>query len=167
MKKLLIGLLVLGFANHAFAQNRTEYLPELDLTNVNSDYIEEVVMKSETGPVKELEGQVAAFDFKKSDYYQNEDFFYDIYFSIPQGTIIANYDRNGKLLMTVEKFNNIKPPRVVVNAIMNNYPGWKITNDIYLVNYHHNSGVTKKYKLLLEKDNEFIKVKTDGKGNYL
>ena len=167
MKKLLIGLLVLGFATQNYAQVRTEKLPELDLTNVNSDYIQKVDMTNETGPVKMLEEYAASYDLVKSDFVEDKFINYAVFFENSHGTISATYDKEGRIIKTFEKFKDVQPPRAVVNAIFDTYPGWKIANDIYLVKYNENSGVTKKYKLVLEKDNEFIKVKTDGIGNYL
>ena len=47
------------------------------------------------------------------------------------------------------------------------FPGWTITKDVYLVNYHQKKGANKTYKLKLENGDETLRVKIDQMGNFL
>jgi len=68
----------------------------------------------------------------------------------------------------VEKYKNIALPNAVAESVVKNYAGWTIAENAYLVNYHDKKGVTRKeYKILLEKDNRRMRVKTDENGNML
>ena len=91
-----------------------------------------------------------------------------IYFKAPVGKILAAYDSNGDIIRTQEKFVDIQLPLKVSNSVVDNYPGWKVTGDIYLVKYHRNKeDVSKTYKLFIAKDGKTKKIKTDELGNIL
>ena len=70
-------------------------------------------------------------------------------------------------MRTSEKFKDIRLPLAVSNAIVREYPGWRIEGDIYLVNYRKDREIIKSYKLFLRKDGNHKRVKTDDKGNFL
>lgn len=166
MKKILLGLFVFGLTIQSFAQ--VIDLPEVEIVAVNYKYINDVGEPNAAQPVKLLQREVAAFDLKNSEYYEDEYDNYFISFYIPQGKILASYDKEGNVLRTVEKYKNITLPTVVAESIVKNYSGWKIAENAYLVNYHDRKGVTKKeYKILLEKDNRRMRIKTDENGNML
>lgn len=166
MKKILLGLFVFGLTIQSFAQ--VIELPEVEIVAVNYKYLNDVREPDAAQPVKQLQREVAVFDLKNSEYYEDEYDDYFISFYIPQGKILASYDKEGNVLRTVEKYKNIALPKVVSEAIVKNYSGWKIAENAYLVNYHDRKGVTKKeYKILLEKDNRRMRVKTDENGNIL
>jgi hypothetical protein len=114
-----------------------------------------------------LERKVAAFNLEDSDYYQDDYDFYQIRFFIPDGKILAAYDKDGKILRTIEKFKNVKLPESVSNAVLDRFPGWTVSEDTYLVNYHQTKGVEKSYKLTLVNGDKKIRVKLDDKGNFL
>jgi hypothetical protein len=118
-------------------------------------------------PVEMLERKVAAFNLEDSDYYQDDYDFYQIRFFIPDGKILAAYDKDGKILRTIEKFKNVKLPESVSNAVLDRFPGWTVSEDTYLVNYHQTKGVEKSYKLTLVNGDKKIRVKLDDKGNFL
>jgi hypothetical protein len=61
-------------------------------------------------------------------------------------------------------------PRAVIESVASTYPGWTFAKDTYLVNYYDNDlagKITKRYKIVLKKDNERIRVKCDEEGNFL
>jgi len=90
-----------------------------------------------------------------------------VYFAIPEGKILAVYDGEGEIMRTSEKFKDISLPLPVANAVVDKYPGWRISGDIYLVTYRRNKGATKIYKLFLEKGEEHKRVKTDENGKFI
>lgn len=165
MKRILIGLFIFGLTIQTYAQI-TE-LPEIEIVAVNYKYLDAAGDEDVAEPVKLLQREAAAFDLKNSEYYQDEYDTYFISFFIPEGKILASYDRDGKLLRTAEKFKNISLPRAVTEAIAERFPNWTIAEDVYLVNYHEAKGASKRYKILLENGDKRMRVKTDEKGNFL
>ncbi|MCJ7758477.1 MAG: nicotinate-nucleotide adenylyltransferase [Gillisia sp.] len=166
MKKIILGLFVFGLTIQSFAQ--IVELPEVEIVAVNYKYLNDVRETDAAQPVQLLQREVAAYDLKSSEYYEDQYEDYFISFYIPQGKILASYDREGNVLRTVEKYENIALPNAVAESVVKNYAGWTIAKNAYLVNYHDKKGVTKKeYKILLEKDSRRMRIKTDEKGNML
>jgi hypothetical protein len=166
MKKVILALFALGIAFPSFAQVVT--LPEVEVSAKNYKYLDDVKSTSSAQTVQNLERYATSFDVRSSEYYEDEYDNYFISFYIPNGKILAAYDKEGNLLRTVEKYENIKLPLVIAQSVAKNYPGWKITKNAYLVNYHDKMGVTKKeYKIVLEKGDEGMRIKTDENGNIL
>ena len=169
MGKIMIGLFYLGMTTLAFGQIvKTEELSEVTLYATNYKYLNDVNTDEVASvPVELLERKVASYNVKDSDFYRDEFGVYEINFYIPQGTILAAYDVDGKLLHTAERFKDINLPKAVKKAVLDKYPKWTVTKDIYLVNYKDGRGADKTYKLKLENGDKTIRVKLDEKGNYL
>lgn len=142
-------------------------LPEITVRAVNYKYLKSTNGKEVAVPVKRLEQEAAVYDVRKAPFYEDDYDNYTVRFFIPDGTILASYDKSGKLLRTAEKYKNVFVPAPVRQAVAKRFPQWTIANDVYLVTYHDTKGVTKKYKLLLEKGDKRMKVKMDEMGNYL
>lgn len=131
---------------------KTEELSEVVMYATNYKYLNSLDSEEPAAiPVELLERKVAAFDVKSSDFHQDDYDLYHITFFIPQGKILAAYDKDGKILWTAERFKGINLPASVVQAVTNRFPNWAISKEVYLVNYHEDKGVAKKYKLKLEK----------------
>ncbi|MCK5441720.1 MAG: nicotinate-nucleotide adenylyltransferase [Maribacter sp.] len=169
MKKIVLGLLAIGLTTQAYTQIiKTEKLSEVTVYATNYKYLNSVNTEEAASiPVEMLERKVAAFDYKSSDFYQDDYDLYYITFFIPKGKILAAYDKDGKLVRTAEKFKNINLPMAVKKAVLDRFPEWSITKDIYLVNYHEDRGVNKKYKLKLENGDKILRIKVDEKGEFL
>ena len=167
MKKLFLVLIVLGLTIQTFAQIKTEKLTEVEVLGVNYKYLNAMGDSEVATPVKILEKKVANFDLKNADFYEDETQDYDVYFKIPKGNILAVYDGEGEILRTSERFKDISLPLSVSNAIVDKYPGWRISGDIYLVTYSKDKGAKKMYKLFLEKDGNSKRVKTDEDGKFI
>lgn len=181
MKKLILGAFVIGFTSQSFAQI-TE-LPEINIEPVNYKYLDKVevtedlvevvaivgIEAEETAqPVKLIQQERKIFNLKNSEYYEDDYENYFLSFYIPEGKILASYDKDGNFLRTVEKFKNTEIPSVVAQTIIKNYPGWIVSENVYFINYYFEQEVIKKeYKLLLEKGNQRRRVKTDENGNLL
>jgi len=164
MKKLILGLLVIGLTSQVFSQVIT--LPEIEITAVNYKYLNAVDSEDMDFNVKMLEEKVALFDLKNSDFYLDEYSTYEVRFYIPDGKIVAAYDGNGKITRTIEKFSNIKLPAEVRDAIFSRFPGWALKRNVYRVTYNQDNS-RKEYKVILQKGDEILRVKTDEKGYFL
>jgi len=168
MKKFLIGLFVFGLITQAFAQiTKVEKLSEIVIVATNYKYLNQVDYKEAAIPVELLQRKVATFDLKNADFYRDDYDSYFVSFFIPEGKILAAYDKDGKILRTVEKFKDITLPIPVIKSVTKRFPGWTISKDVYLINYHHDKGVTKKYKLKLENGDKVLRVKIDAEGTFL
>jgi len=174
MKKVLIGFFIMGLTTQGYAQIiKTEELSEVFVYATNYKYLNSLDTQEEASiSVEMLQRKVAAFDLKSSEFYEDnfyqDDFdLYKITFFIPDGKILAAYDRDGKLIRTAEKFKDVNLPGAVKKSISDKFPGWTVTKDVYIVNYHDKKGVEKKYKLKLENSGETIRVKLDEKGTFL
>jgi hypothetical protein len=161
---LIVGVFIIAFNSTSSAQ---KVLPEVTVTAVNYKYIKSVTDTSAAEPIKMLQRQAAVYDVKNSEFYEDDYDTYFISFFIPQGKILAAYDKDGKLLHTAEKFKNIQLPEAVRQAVTKRFPQWAISKDVYLVNYYDTKGATKTYKLLLENGNKRIRVKANEKGEFL
>ena len=169
MKKLLLGVLTLVLTIPAFSQVvKTEVLSGVTVIAANYKYLNDVNSQEVASiPVQMLERKVAAFDPTSSDFYLDEFDRYNISFYIPEGKILAAYDKNGKLLRTIERFKDINIPTSVKKAISERFPEWAITKDVYRVNYSDKYETKKTYKLVLENGEKTVRVKTDEDGNFL
>ena len=168
MKKIIMCVLFFGLTFSLYAQDPT--LTELDevvLVNTNYKYISGTDAEDLAVPVEQLELKAANFDIKTLDVYADEYEFYEVYFIIPEGKILATYDSDGTILRTAEKFKDIDLPIPVVKAVLKRFPKWDITSDLYLVKYHEGDIAKKKYKITLTNGNKRIKVKLDAAGNFL
>lgn len=160
---LVAGACSLGFIGPVIAQ---EELPEVTVVATNYKYLKTVGDKEVAIPVKRLQRAAAAYDIKNSEYYEDDYDTYFISFYLPEGQILAAYDKNGKLIRTAEKYKNVKLPSAVSKAVVNRFPQWKISRDVYLVTYYNETGATKKYKMVLENGNKRLRVKVDENGNF-
>jgi len=165
MKKPILILLLLALSSQVFSQ--VIELKEVIITAVNYKYLNAVDSEDNSIAVQELQEKAAMFDLKSSEYYNDEYETYNISFYIPDGKILAAYDKNGKLIRTIEKFKNVKLPTAVSNAIAKRFPNWSMTSDVYKVSFHKDNDAAKKqYKVRLENGDQRMKVKLDEKGNF-
>ncbi len=164
MKKLILGLLIFGLTSQISAQ--VVELETIELTAVNYKYLNAVDSKEVPVPVKVLEEKVAEFDLTNAEFYVDEYDLYQVSFFIPQGKILAAYDKDGKVIRTVERFTDIKLPEMVRMAIFERFPGWTVEKDVYKVNYHDGKS-SRIWKVLLTNGEKKIRVKLDGYGNFL
>lgn len=168
MKNLLLILFLFGVISPASAQiTKPEELKEVKLVAVNYKYLDAVTNEEVAVSVKNLEEHVAKYDIQSSEIYSDDYDTYEVRFFIPEGTILAAYDRDGVLVRTIERYKNVSLPEAVRTAVKEKYPDWTISKDAYVVNYQGDKGAEKRYKLKLENGKKVMRVKTDEKGNFL
>jgi hypothetical protein len=164
--KLIFAVFVL-ISGFTVKSNAQILLPEVKIEAINYKYLNSVGSDAVALPVKRLQREVAAFDLKNSDFYEDEYDSYFVSFYLPEGEILAAYDKDGNLLRTAEKYKNVKLPREVATTVANKYPGWNMAKDVYLVNYYEKSGITKVYKIILEKGKKRMRIKTNDFGDVI
>ena len=166
VQKLQVVVLILGATTLAYAQN---VLPEIVIRAANYKYLDAVSAEEASQPVNMAEQSAAAYDIKGQEFYEDEYDKYFVSFIIPEGKILAAYDKDGKLLRTAERYKSVALPQSVKQAVATKYPGWSISKDVYLVNYQATEGkaTRKLYKLLLENGDKRMRVKVTDKGEFL
>jgi len=175
MKNLIIGLVILGLTTTGFAQDKSNEfvvaLEDVETLGTNYKYLSAIGHTDAAVLVKLLTQKVASFDLEfsnclKADYEKQE---YYVQYKIPHGEILAVYDKEGEIIRTTERFKDISLPLTVSNAIVEKYPGWKISRDIYRVGYVKDGELNKTYKLFIEKTNngKRIIIMIDENGNFL
>jgi hypothetical protein len=168
MKKFIIGLIAIGLTSQVFAQiPKVEQLSEVVVTAVNYKYLNATDSKEVAIPVKMLERKVAAYDVQDADFYSDEFDFYTVSFIIPEGKIVAAYNGEGEIMRTIERFEDVKLPTAVRNAVAERFPNWIIVNDVYKVTYTENKGANMTYKLKLKNGDKTMRVKVDDTGEFL
>ena len=169
MKKIILGLLILGLTTQFYAQVVDEgMLPEVEVRALNYKYLNSVDNSAAPVPVKLLEREVANYNPVETDLYSDDYDTYSVSFYIPEGRIVAVYDDKGELIRTIERFQNIKVPKEVSKSVTKRFPGFIISKDTYKVSYHRGAGVTQQeYKLTLKNGDKLLKVKTDPKGKFI
>ncbi|AEV98238.1 nicotinate-nucleotide adenylyltransferase [Niastella koreensis] len=165
-RSVLLPVIVLFAAGYAVPVLAQETLPEVTVVATNYKYLKSVGGKEVSQPVQLLQRTAAEYDVKKSDYYEDDYDSYFVSFVLPEGQILAAYDKNGKLLRTAEKYGNVKLPAAVSSAVAKKYPDWRVSKDVYMVTYYDDKGTDKKYKLLLENGNKRMKVKVNEAGEF-
>jgi len=172
MKKLAIGLFVLGFTSLSFAQNTKSEVQEIQLkdvvvSNTNLNYLEKVQDKEMSDHVKSLEMQASMFDLKGTPKFDGRKASFKTIFRGRKGYIIATYDRNGKILKTSERYRDIKLPKNMIKSILSQYPNSDFIKVTYTVNYNHQKDVEKTYKIQIMKENlvKNLKISSDGNLN--
>ena len=164
MKKLMFFLISMGFVSQLYAQDIK--LPEVVISAVNYKYLNAVNSEDSDPSVVRLEQEVAFYNVRESDLYEDEYDSYMIEFYIPDGRIVAAYDKDGNILRTIEKFKSVKLPKDVRDAVFTRFPNWTLDDDVYYVNYN-NKDAKKVYKIKLRNGKEVLRVKIDAEGHFM
>jgi hypothetical protein len=163
MKKLIFIYAIFAFPLSAMAQVVT--LPEVEVTAQNYKYLDAVQNTPVPKTVEFLERYATEYDLKNSEYYEDEYEKYFVSIYIPSGKILAVYDKEGNILRTVEKYQNVALPNIIAQSVKKNFPGWNMTKNVFLVHYHNEMGLMRKeYKIVLEKGYQGMRIKLDDQG---
>jgi hypothetical protein len=144
-------------------------LPPITVIPANYKYLKQVGGKEVAVPAQRLQRMAATYDIKNSEFYEEDYDTYFISFYLPEGEILAAYDKDGKLMRTAERYTNVRLPGAVTKAVGDRFPNWGITKDAFLVNYYDakdGGQATKKYKLVLENGSKRIRVQVNEKGEF-
>lgn len=166
MKKVLLSIFILAVTYHVNSQ--TIELPNTVIT-VNYNYANSKDAKNTPACVKKLEESVYKYKTENlNDLYDEKDDICNVSFKIANGKIIASYDKDGKIVETVEKYNNVRLPLAVMQSVSNQYPSWGIIEDVYIIKYNCTKGLTQKeYKIKIKNEDEVITIKTNEKGDFI
>ncbi|TBN04270.1 nicotinate-nucleotide adenylyltransferase [Hyunsoonleella flava] len=166
MKTLLSFLIALCFT--VFGYTQTVELPET-IISINSDYLNSVEPENSCNYVKKLEDALVSYDHSElSELYDSKDDIYKVTFKLPEGQIIASFNKDGKIIKTYEKYDNIRLPQAVMQAIAEKYPKYSIIEDVYVVKFHCDADALKQeYRVKIKNDDTVLTVKTNKEGVFI
>ena len=159
MKKILLGLFILGVVNLVFAQEPEYKAQVIELEGVvlkppNFEYLASVQGKHTPATVKVLERKAAYYDVKESPVYDDSYDAYEVFFSHSDGRVIATYDKDGQIVKSFEKFKDIPVPAPIRNTVYETFPDWTISKHTYVVSYYRNRSIEKTYHFQIRKGKE-------------
>lgn len=159
----LVAALVCGitFSQEMYRLPNTVDLKSITVRPLNLTYVHNVVDERMPEVVTRLENKAARYNITENPVYDGNFEAYEVIFSQNNGTIIATYDQNGKILQTSERFKNITLPPFIRNQIHADNPGWTIHADLYLVSYYCNKEIKKVCKVQLRKDGQKKNIKIE------
>lgn len=160
MKKLLTGILVLGFVSTLIAQDKPVQAdlsamnqPIELLKSNNSKYLKHVNHEDAPKIAVKLQHMVATYDIKQNELYNpNRTKSYEVVFEESNNRIVATYDNDGKLINTVEEFNNMRLPYKLTKEISKQYPQWQFLDNKQVVEYTSENGAFQTYSIKIKKD---------------
>ena len=152
MKNLVFGIIALGLTSLGFSQNPDNEIDEIQLedvvvTSVNLNYLEEVEEIGISENVTSLENEASVFDVKSLDDFDGRDAPYKVKFIGTKGYIIADYNKNGKIIKTSERYSNIALPKSLIKSIVSQYPESQFLKVVYTVEYDILKDAEKTYKV--------------------
>ena len=156
MRNALTVLLLLCLASPGYSQNFAYHVTKEDFESawaslINHDYLDRVQDSSTPELVRVLENEAARYDLEKTCSFHQQNL-RRVLFTHAKGRMIAIYDHRGKILRSYEKYKGISLPQKIIKEIINDYPGWKISDSTYRVNYLEGKDEAKKsYKIEIEK----------------
>jgi hypothetical protein len=154
LSKSLAALCLAGilFAPSAQAQSNVLELKGITVRPLNISYLRSVMDWRMPEVITKLENKAARYNILTSPVYDGNYDAYEVMFKQEKGTIIATYNKDGKIMQSTERFKDITLPDFIRNEIYENHPGWTIHSDAYLVSYFSGKDVKKICKVQLRKD---------------
>ncbi len=166
MKTFFFSIFVLGC--FVYSNSQTVELPET-IISINSDYLNSVDTENSCSYVQKLEQALLNYDHSElSDLYDSDNDIYKVIFKLPEGKIIASFNKDGKIVKTLEKYNNIRLPLSVTQAITEKYPNYAIVEDVYVVKFHCDvDAIQQEYTVKIKKEDTILTLKTNEKGEFI
>ncbi|MCO4822898.1 MAG: hypothetical protein KC469_12570 [Flavobacteriaceae bacterium] len=173
MKTLVTGLIFLGFTSLCYSQSngdtkvKEEALATVTVTPLNTSYLNKVQDDNTPDRVKILEDKAARYDITELSIFNGKFESYEVIFEQTESRIIATYDGDGKIINSLERFENVSLPASVRNTVYKQYPGWAIHKDVYLVSYFENKEAKRHYKIQVRKEGARKNIKLDASGGMI
>ncbi|MCH4553470.1 hypothetical protein [Aestuariibaculum lutulentum] len=144
--------------------------PETTKSHLNDEYYNAVAVSADCERINALETLVANFDITKHQFYNERSNRFEIGFKEgddKSGQITAVFDAEGNLIKSFERFKDIRLPRVVLDAINDEYPGAIIKTNTYIVSYNEDSGTNKIYKVKIDANGNKKSLKINSNGKFI
>lgn len=157
MKNFVIGVFVFGLTSLGFSQdiNGEDKIVQLEgvvVTNVNLNYLEKFLDKTLSDNVVSLEMEASVFNVKEVAEFDGRKESYQVKFKATKEYIIADYDRDGKILKTKERYQDINLPKDLIKEVLRQYPNSNFLKVVYTVDYDDQNTPEKIYKIQILND---------------
>lgn len=170
MKNCVFGLFILGLTNLMYAQNNiasADIHTDIYYTYTKSkkiiknlNYISAFEKEDFAMNIKKLHSIVSNYDItSESIYAPKPSYRYTVIFKEGRNSIIAQYNHEGTLISSDEKFVGISLPLAISTKISKEYPGWEFNKTSCVIKYSQNNKVLTTYKILIKKGNKTKSVK--------
>jgi len=127
---------------------------DVTATLANVNYYKDMNAKNTPLVVRQLKEKVLRYNIQNSIVFDNsEDASYRVVFKNNQVKLVVNYNNNGEILNSVERYKNVVIPIELRIAISKEYPGWAFQNNTSFITYNLDSGFNKSYKIQIIRDN--------------
>ncbi len=141
--------------NTELPKNLTKHIeekPEQIIANAkNNHYFEMTKVQSSSVVIRQMQKEAADYDVKNASIYDNsEKATYLVIFKNKGNKLIARYDRNGRVLSTMERYKNVALPTNLKVAITKKYPEWVFGQNGCNFSYNRSKGLQKNIKLQLK-----------------
>lgn len=171
MKNLVFGLFVIGLTSLGFSQNTKSENKEVQLesvviSNINLNYLEKVQNIASPVQVIPLEHEASVFNVKGLAEFDGRKESFKVVFKNSKGYIIADFDSNGKILKTSERYKDIALPKNLIKAVLRQYPESNFLDVAYSVDYDIQKTVERIYKIQIMNEGKKRKLKISPDGNF-
>jgi len=162
-------LLIIGLGIPVFAQEKqsddfyeSNELPAVVLKKAGDEF--SVYYPDNTNPdsrVLKLENKFISYKIDNDFQGKTE---YLLLLEIEGGALAATFNKKGKLISVVEKFENIKLPEKIRKKLAVEYPEWNIVKDKFLYVQKIGKIKRKEYKIIMKKGNKIKRIVVDEDG---
>lgn len=141
MKKVILGMFVLGLTSLGFSQENNEEMSAVELAAVtvsalNLEYLAKVQQQETPIVVQELQHKAARLDITTlPEYDKEEKSLLGTKFKATNGSLTALYASNGQLVSSRELFTNVALPIGIQQKVFEANPGWEMKHNRYVSTY--------------------------------
>lgn len=86
---------------------------------------------------------------------------YEISFKSRKGSLLAEYDQNGKLVSTSQKFKNIALPNIICHQLFREHKGWAMVDNAHIAKSRNGKIKQNYYRITMQNGNKKRNVKID------
>ncbi len=160
MKKVVLGLLVLGLTHLAVAQRSVEAFDIALVPAYNAPYLEAMSDGLTPAIVSDMQFRAAVFNpAELQDFDTKSKGFFEVVHKASNGEIITFYDKTGRIVSTLESFRDVELPLNLREQVFQGNGNWKMAGNKYKSIYEDGQLVKKIYKVKLQ-DGRRIKTVT-------
>ncbi len=125
--------------------------PTPNLATPNGHYISKVIVGGMENQGKQIQQKVATLQLDSlEEYYENESSRYYVVFENQNSVVHAWYDHTGKVIKTIERYQNFALPSKLRQEIASEYPGWSFGTNLFVVKYIRGKKVQHRVRLELK-----------------
>ena len=160
MRKVIMGLLMIGMSNLGLAQYAlpkfsNPFHESVHTIATDVGYLSEVQGSTTPNQVKLIEREVSNWNPNESSKFNpKRELLVTANFKTSVGYIAAEYDKKGNIKWAKERFKNVTLPNSIARDIIKQYPGWSFAQTKYVLNYVNGEVSKKLFKVVIKKGDQ-------------